>query len=300
MMDNSIKSYLVRGVVVAALPLLMAGCNHHPNNEQHSNPTVTTAACTGNPYLMKYDCSLSKIENAAENGDPDAQYGLGYMYYYGIGTVMDQQTAKLWIRRAADQGQPLAKKAITLMNTGNDFKHLHKQSVVPGEGDDTPTPSDVVVQQQPEDVSKMNSTTPTEPLSQHLPGYKSDQTNANHPDILNQIHSKENSTAENDTSGFESTHHAKLASFTVQLMASNKLSDAKEFIAAHHLGDKAQYFETALNGKPWYMVTYGNYATEQEALAALNHLPLDLKRHQPWVKSVATVEKEVRLKKVIA
>ena len=52
------------------------------------------------------------MEQAAEKNDPDAEYALGYMYYNGIGTVSDPDTAYIWIQRAADQGQPLAVKAI--------------------------------------------------------------------------------------------------------------------------------------------------------------------------------------------
>src|SRR3990167_1493373 len=115
MIDASIRSFLLRGVVVAALPLLMVGCERHPIQ---SHKPMYTVGCQNNPYLMKYGCSVDKIQEAAENGDPDAQYGLGYMYYYGIDTVRDKETAQLWIKRAADQGQPLAQKALSLMTSG--------------------------------------------------------------------------------------------------------------------------------------------------------------------------------------
>ena len=89
--------------------LLLAACSHDKNNESQS--FAGTSACGNNPYLQKYGCSLSTIEAAAQNGDPDAQYALGYMYFYGIGTVRDTKAAQLWINRAAAQGQRLHRGA---------------------------------------------------------------------------------------------------------------------------------------------------------------------------------------------
>ena len=71
--------------------------------------------CSNNPYLEKYNCSVDEVEQAAEQGESDAQYTLGYMYYYGIGTVQDRATAILWIEKAANQGQAEAKEALALL-----------------------------------------------------------------------------------------------------------------------------------------------------------------------------------------
>src|SRR5262245_5041820 len=73
------------------------------------------AACASNQYLQKFDCDFERIESDAAKGDPDAQYALGYLYYYGIYTYRDPQTGALWIGRAAAQGQPLAKTAQQVM-----------------------------------------------------------------------------------------------------------------------------------------------------------------------------------------
>src|SRR3990167_9677798 len=195
MIDASIRSFLLRGVVVAALPLLMVGCERHPIQ---SHKPMYTVGCQNNPYLMKYGCSVDKIQEAAENGDPDAQYGLGYMYYYGIDTVRDKETAQLWIKRAADQGQPLAQKALSLMTSGAQFTDLHQAASsaagVPaagsaptvGGGDDTPTPNNTIVHQQSDDVSKLNSGTPSEPITQYLPAYNHSQSQKK-PDALDEI-----------------------------------------------------------------------------------------------------------------
>ena len=88
--------------------------------------------------------------------------------------------------------------------------------------------------------------------------------------------------------------------YTLQLMASGKMSDVQSYISAHNLSGKAQYYQTALNGKPWYMVTYGQYPTQAQAQAALQQLPANLQHHQPWVKSFATIQQEVKSGRVVA
>jgi len=126
---NMIKTHVVWGVALVSLTALIAGCEHSPSSGSQS--ANYAPACSSNPYLMKYNCSINKIQSAAENGSADAQYALGYMYYYGIGTVKDKQTADLWIQRSAAQGQPLAKKAWTLINTGATFTDLHHAAYSP-------------------------------------------------------------------------------------------------------------------------------------------------------------------------
>ncbi|MBT8506578.1 hypothetical protein B1F79_03355 [Coxiella-like endosymbiont of Rhipicephalus sanguineus] len=95
---------------------LVGGCSRSREIIAAQQSFIGTTACSHNVFLRKYDCSLSKIELAAERGDPDVQYALGYMYFYGIGTVRNTDAALLWIRRAAAQEQPLAIRATQILN----------------------------------------------------------------------------------------------------------------------------------------------------------------------------------------
>ena len=108
---------------VAVFVLLLTGCSV-TQGKKTTQPFKGTRACSNNAFLQKYDCSLSKIESAAERGDPDAQYALGYMYFYGVGTVRDTKAAKLWIRLAAAQGQPLAIKATHILNHHREYPSM--------------------------------------------------------------------------------------------------------------------------------------------------------------------------------
>lgn len=63
-----------------------------------------------------YSSAFAELKPLAEKGIADAQYAVGYMYYYGKGTKVNRTQAKRWINRAAAQGQEQAQKAQRLMN----------------------------------------------------------------------------------------------------------------------------------------------------------------------------------------
>lgn len=62
-----------------------------------------------------YQRALPLMTAEAERGTPRAQYALGYMYFNGLGVDSDRDRAVSWIRRAADNGDPLAVEALSRM-----------------------------------------------------------------------------------------------------------------------------------------------------------------------------------------
>lgn len=63
-----------------------------------------------------YRQAFIHLKPEAEKGQPDAQYAIGYMYYYGQGVVEDRKQAWMWIDRAAHAGQPDAILALKLLH----------------------------------------------------------------------------------------------------------------------------------------------------------------------------------------
>lgn len=63
-----------------------------------------------------YVQAFEQLQPLAEKNNADAQYAIGYMYYYGKGTQKDIIQAQKWIRAAASQGQPQAMKAMRLLS----------------------------------------------------------------------------------------------------------------------------------------------------------------------------------------
>ena len=55
---------------------------------------------------------VAKTLKAAEQGDPDAQNYLGWMYSHGSGVRSNKVEAIKWYRKAAEQGDSEAKQAL--------------------------------------------------------------------------------------------------------------------------------------------------------------------------------------------
>lgn len=63
----------------------------------------------------QYAVALDIWQKAAEAGDARSQYGLGYLYQFGLGTDPDNTQAKAWYEKAAAQNEPDALFALGRM-----------------------------------------------------------------------------------------------------------------------------------------------------------------------------------------
>ena len=81
-------------------------------------------ACTSNMNLQEgiksfqiqdYRQAFIRLRPAAEKGVPEAQYAVGYMYYYGQGVIENRQKAWYWITAAANNGNEDAQRAMRLL-----------------------------------------------------------------------------------------------------------------------------------------------------------------------------------------
>lgn len=65
--------------------------------------------------VQDYRQAFIRLMPEAEKGHPDAQYAIGYMYYYGQGVVEDRKKAWYWITCAAKKGQADAQQAVKIL-----------------------------------------------------------------------------------------------------------------------------------------------------------------------------------------
>jgi len=75
-----------------------------------------------------YTLTYEQVREAAQDGDADAQYALGYMYYYGQNVTRNNQQAQFWIRKAAAQKHPQAVKAIAIMGRDSQLAYRDHES----------------------------------------------------------------------------------------------------------------------------------------------------------------------------
>jgi DamX protein len=295
-------------LTAASIVLVMTGCSKQ--GQSTSQSFQGTTACSNNIFLQKYNCSLSKIESAAERGDPDAQYALGYMYFYGIGTVRDPKAGQLWIRRAAAQGQPLAIKATNMINRNQNIgmgggvrqgsaRGMENSTSNSGSSDNNSRPSakntqsedgaatgGPVPQYKPTNIDAASKQTPSKPLTDYLPAYKKDSSAP-----------PANSSGSPMSQAETQLLQAKGA-YTLQLMASVDLNAVKSFLDQNQLHHKAKYFQADYHGNTWYVLLYGNYASLSQARMALHQLPPAVKALHPWVKSVQVVKQEIQARRI--
>jgi TPR repeat protein len=66
---------------------------------------------------QNYRTAFIKLLPIAESGNSDAQYAVGYMYYYGQGVTEDRDKALYWMRLASKAGQPDAVKALRIIHS---------------------------------------------------------------------------------------------------------------------------------------------------------------------------------------
>jgi TPR repeat protein len=100
------------GLALGVSLLVLAGCASSP-----SVPGSPERFEQGREAYMAGDYSraFELLLREAEDGNPDAQYTVGYMYYEGQGVQQDEQAALRWIQTAANNGNRRAIQALGQM-----------------------------------------------------------------------------------------------------------------------------------------------------------------------------------------
>ena len=80
--------------------------------------------------------------------------------------------------------------------------------------------------------------------------------------------------------------------YLVQILGTRTEKNAQEVVRQY--GSEFRYFTKTHEGKPLYVVTYGNFTNRAAALAAIRALPAALQAGKPWARSFASVQQEMR------
>lgn len=83
--------------------------------------------------------------------------------------------------------------------------------------------------------------------------------------------------------------------YTIQLLGASKEENVRKFILNHALADKTYRFRTKRANRDWFVVVYGDFATKEEAKAAMKDMPDSLKKTQlqPWVRDFEGVHTDI-------
>ena len=99
-----IRPIITRFIILSLMGLL-AGCVRDSNLREGIR----------NFQEQDYRQAFIRLKPVAEQGYPQAEYAVGYMYYYGQGVVEDRDAARYWITAAARAGQPDARTALSIL-----------------------------------------------------------------------------------------------------------------------------------------------------------------------------------------
>lgn len=83
----------------------------------------------------------------------------------------------------------------------------------------------------------------------------------------------------------------KPGNYVVQILGTSSEASAQAFVKAQ--GGDYRYFKKNLQGKPLYVVTYGNFANRDAAVAAIKNLPAQVQAGKPWPRTVGSVQQEL-------
>ncbi|MNN44559.1 hypothetical protein D3C81_1588540 [compost metagenome] len=79
--------------------------------------------------------------------------------------------------------------------------------------------------------------------------------------------------------------------YVVQIVGTSSETTAQSIVREQ--GGDYRYFKKNLQGKPLYVVTYGNFANRAAALAAIKALPAKVQAGKPWPRTVASIQQEL-------
>lgn len=81
--------------------------------------------------------------------------------------------------------------------------------------------------------------------------------------------------------------------FTLQLSGASQSNSLNAFAKQQGLKNYLVY-QTARDGKPWFVLVSGNYASSAEAKRAISSLPAEVQAKKPWVKPVHQVQQDLK------
>lgn len=104
---------MIRVFITCLLSLSILSCAHTPS------PALMSELQQGKRFFDTgyYKRAMHELLPIACDGNPDAQYAVGYMYYYGLGVAQDTEVGSFWIQRSANKHYVPAEKALEMIDS---------------------------------------------------------------------------------------------------------------------------------------------------------------------------------------
>jgi hypothetical protein len=81
--------------------------------------------------------------------------------------------------------------------------------------------------------------------------------------------------------------------YTLQLLAARKKESLLRFVETHRLQNQVACYLSYGEQSQWYPLLYGIYSTHNQALAALEELPREIRGYEPWIRRLSSVQEAI-------
>lgn len=263
---------LGRCVIIAIFSLGLQSCATHRYSVEHHDLQQME---TGRVYFQtgNYSDAFRYLLPLAVEGKPEAEYAVGYMYYYGYGVPMDTESGIFWIDKSAEQDYPQAITAVDLI-------HQHDLDEAKA-AEDRKKVSDIRLMQAPIAV------TPRHLKKISMNEQPSETVSAPDEKPIDEIKQPTPQPIQKAVLKAEPIS----PKFTLQLYGSYELVHVKYLQSQLRLKNTGHIYQTSHQGKDWYVLTFGNFGTAHEATATKQNLPKNLRELSPWVRKVDTLNR---------
>ena len=268
----------------------------------------------------EYKKAFRQLLPVAVKGKPDAEYAVGYMYFYGYGVPMDPDSGVFWMQQAAAQCYPPAIHALGLIHEAIPtpvvpaYPIQVEPELLQRQRTSMNSPRDSVMQTLPQQVAAAQPAAQTEkpldtqvasatvPAQNKLPADLEAQRPqvASAPEpiqgkalpIMQDNHVATAAPASVPAVPLDVAVKKQLVAevcqapdYSLQVFGSYELQPVKDLQAKLHLTNTSHIYRTTHEGKEWYVLTFGNFASAHEASATKKNLPDDLRKLDPWVRN---------------
>ena len=214
------------------------------------------------------------FQRAALQDVPEAAYNLGVLYDLGRGVDADAATAMHWYERAAERGYHPAASRLAALRAAN--------------------PSLVAKPSAPSSAAV--AAAQSAKSAESVPGQSSPATAAVTSAAWSAPSSAEpagggraSSAAQRSASPWLA--HLNPEHYTLQVLSHTDEAAVRRYLKGNFNDGEAGYFAFKLDGKTWYTVVTGDYASYSRATAAVQGLAGRLRGSQPWVRKIAVIQK---------
>lgn len=271
---------LWRRFIISVICLMLSACTSTIMMERMQAGKLCFSAGNFRPAF----CRLLPV---AVYGYPQAQYAVGYMYYYGYGVCRDTEAGLFWIQQSADQGYRPAICALAIIRRGaplceTDYDRYYSgDEAAPPLGARTCLPRTRPLPPCPPRRDQLLRSLPPRPYPGNVPRRLME------PVRTETWHSSGSPQPQVSKVILPRISQNNKDAYGLQVYGAFQLNHVKNLQNEMQLSQETRIWHTKHQNKDWYVLTYGSYPSIADAKLAREALPSQVKDLEPWVRNLS-------------